>query len=194
MPQPQIAHRPPLRRAVGQPEQNGEDREQDRDLPGLAEVVGDRIACNSAGDRRGDRGDGDEPHDALVGCGDLPASDRAEERAQQAADVPCEVRDDGRERAEVQRDVERLVEGVVLLEEAPVREPGNEDEMAGRRDGQQFGEPLGDSERQSLPVGKRSRHLADTGRGEQHGEKQGCGGHGVDPDAAHLNEYRSARR
>ena len=157
-------------------------------------MVCDRIACESAGDRRGDRGDGDEPYDPLVSSGDLPACDRPEERAQQPADVPSEVRDDGRERAKVQRDVERLVEGVVLLEVVPVREPGDEDEMAGGGDGQQLGEPLGDSERQSLPVGKRSRHFADTGRGEQHGQKQGCGGHGVDPDAAHLNEYRSARR
>jgi hypothetical protein len=46
----------------------------------------------------------------------------------------AEVRDDGDQRAEVQRDVEGLVELVVLLQVAPVAEPGDEDQVARRRD------------------------------------------------------------
>ena len=66
---------------------------------------------------------------------------------------------DGDEGPEVERDVEGLVEAVVLLEVGPVRRPRDEDQMAGRRDRKQLGQPLDDPEHECLGIRQRGRVL-----------------------------------
>jgi hypothetical protein len=56
----------PLRRAVGDPEQHREQGEQDRDLPGVAQVVRDRVLAGGADDRGGHRGERDRPRQPLL--------------------------------------------------------------------------------------------------------------------------------
>src|SRR4029453_19044017 len=100
----------PLGRPVGEPEDAGEERHEDRDLPRLAEVVLDEALARRADDHRWNRGDHDEPGDALLRISNCACSHRAEPRGYEANEVVPEVRHDCDERAEVERDVEGLVE------------------------------------------------------------------------------------
>jgi hypothetical protein len=70
----------------------------------------------------------------------------------------------------VEGDVEGLVEVLVLLEVVPVEEPGNEDQVAGRRDRQELGQPLDDAEGERLPVGELARLFADSEQREHEGD------------------------
>ena len=85
------------------------------------------------------------------------------------ADLAPEVRDDGHERPDMQRDVERLVEVGVRLEIRPVEEPRHEDEVPGRRDGQELRETLDGAQHERLPVRERAGTLADAEDAEQDG-------------------------
>ena len=50
----EVLHRPLLRAAVGEPEEEAEDGEEDRDLPGIPEIVRDRILGQGTDDRSRD--------------------------------------------------------------------------------------------------------------------------------------------
>ena len=99
-------------------------------------------------------------------------ADGPEPRADEAHEVAPEVRADRDERSEVQRDVERLVEAVVLLEVRPLGRPGNEDEVARRRDRQELGEPLHDAEDERLAVRERRRVVPHSEEREDDGETE----------------------
>ena len=89
-----------------------------------------KLLAGRARERGWNRGREHEPRDSLVGPRDAALTDGAEPRGHVADDVAPEVDEDGDERAEVERDVEGLVEVRVRLEVAPVREPGDEDQVS----------------------------------------------------------------
>ena len=132
---PEVGHAAPRRRAVHEPEEDAEDGQEDRDLPGLAQVLGDEILAQGADGRGRDGGDSNEPRDARLRRVDAPPADAADPGGHEAHDVLPEIGDDRDERAHVQRDVEGLIELFVGLEVLPLEEPRNEDQMAGRGDG-----------------------------------------------------------
>ena len=109
-----------------------------------------------------------------------PVADGAEPGDDEPGDVSSEVGRDRHERADVQADVEGRVEGVVLLQIRPVREPGHEDQVAGRRDGQEFGQALNDTEHERLPARQLPRLFADPQRREHDGQQHRCPGQNVD--------------
>src|SRR6266511_592306 len=74
-PEPDVLELPGLRTPVGNPENQAEDREVDRDLPRLSEMLLDRLLAGGAGNCRGDRSDEDEPGDFLVGRADRAPPD-----------------------------------------------------------------------------------------------------------------------
>ena len=172
VPETEVTHRLRLSRAVGPVQKQRAGCEQDEDLPGLAEVVGDGVLADETCDAGRNRGDEDEPRDPLVGRCDAPASDRADPRAHQPDDVAPEVGADGDERAEVERDVERLVEAVVLLEVRPLGCPRDEDQVAGRRDRQELRQALDDPEDERLPVRECRRVVPHSGEREDDGEAE----------------------
>ena len=90
-------------RAVGDPEQDREEREEERDLPRLAEVPVDRVLAERADDRRGHGCDRDRPGEPLVRVADRARADRRAATRAVADDVVPEVDDDRDERAEVER-------------------------------------------------------------------------------------------
>ena len=157
------------RRAVGDPEHDGEDGEQDRDLPRLAEVLGDRVLAERA--RRQRPGTVATATNQAIALGRRldppPARALASHATTSSTTSSPEVADDRDERPEVQRDVERLVELVVRLEVRPVREPRDEDQMARGRDRQELREPLDDAEHERLPVRQRAGRLT-RADGRQH--------------------------
>ena len=116
-------------RSAPQQEQRSR-RQQDEDLPRLAEVIGYRVLTGQADNARRDGRDEHEPRDALVRRLHPPSTNRAEPGSDESGDVAPEVGPDSDERPEVERDVEGLVEAVVLLEVRPLGCPRNEDEMA----------------------------------------------------------------
>ena len=107
-------------------------------------------------------------------------------RHDELADLAPEVRDDGHERPDVQRDVERLVEVRVRLEIRPVEEPRDEDQVPGRRDGQELREALDGAEHERLPVRERAGTLADAEDAEEDGYAQSDAGRDDDADALHA--------
>jgi hypothetical protein len=86
----------------------------------------------------------------------------------------------------MERDIECLVEVLVRLEVVPVREPGNEDEMTRRGDGEELGEPLRDPEHERLPVGQRSGPVADAQNREHDCQSQQDARGEVETGAAHA--------
>ena len=68
------------------------------------------------------------------------------------AQIVAEVRQHGDERAGVQRDVEGLVELGVLLEIVEVEHPGHQDQVPGRGNRQELGQPLHDAQQQRLEL------------------------------------------
>ena len=148
-------------------------------------MVGDDVLAERA-DRGGrDGGDGDEPGHALVRRDDPAPADAREPGSDQALDVVPEVGDDRDERPDVERDVERLVELLVGLEVLPLEEPRNEDQVARRGDGQELCGALHDAEHERLPVGERSRFLADAGDGQEGGDGESPAGDDQNAGATH---------
>jgi hypothetical protein len=147
-------------------------------------VVLDHLLTESAGERRGDRGDEDEPSDLLVGRFDRPAADGAEPGRDEPENVRPEVDDDCDERPEVEGDVEGLVEVLVLLEVVPVEEPRHENQVAGRGDREQLGEALHDAEDERLPVREFPGLFTHSGERQDEGESEQRGRHSVDENAA----------
>ena len=143
---------------VGDPEDDGEHGQEDRDLPGLTEVLGDECLAGAADDHGRNRRDEQEPGDPLVRAGN-GAARKERNRRDVPREVLPEVRDDGDQGAEVEGDVEGLVELVVLLEAGPVGQPGHEDQVSGRRDRQELGRPLHQAEDERLPVRERAGDL-----------------------------------
>ncbi len=88
----------------------------------------------------------------------------------------------------MQRDIERLVEVGILLEVRPFEQPGHENEVPGRRDGQQLREALDGAQDERLPVGERAGSVADAENAEQDGHAQGDAGPDDDADALHARE------
>ena len=119
--QRQVVHRPRHRPAVGPAEEKAEPRQEDRDLPGLAHVLGDEVLEQEADHPRRDRRRDDHPRHPLLGRRDRATPQRAEPRDDETLQVVPEVRPDRDERPEVKRDVERLVEGVVRPRGSPTR-------------------------------------------------------------------------
>ena len=119
------------------------------------------------------------------GVVDSGAADRAPERAQERDDLTPEVHDDRNEGSEVEGDVERLVERVVLLEEVPVGEPRQEDEVARGGDRQELGETLRHAEGQRLPVGERAGSLAHAERSQNDRDEERRDRQSDDRGAAH---------
>src|SRR3546814_13439042 len=73
----------------------------------------------------------------------------------QADDVGAEVGDGADQGAEVQRHVEGLLERLLAGEVVPAEQPGNDAQVAARRDGQELREALGGPERsEERRVGK----------------------------------------
>ena len=165
--------------------------EEDRDLPGLAEVVGDPVLADDADDAGRDRGDDHEPGDSVVGGLDAAAvADRTSRRGE-PDDVAPEVRPDRDERAQVERDVERLVEAIVLLEIRPLGGPRNEDQVTRGRDREELGQALHEPEHERLPVRQRVRVVGDAGEREHEGEPQRRPRDAVHEGAAHAVILRS---
>jgi hypothetical protein len=95
----------------------------------------------------------------------------------------------------MQGHVERLVELGIQLEVRPVEEPGHEDQVARRRDGQELREALNGAEDERLPVRQRAGRLAGTEDAEQDGHAESNAGRDDDADALHAREsYGWARR
>ena len=88
----------------------------------------------------------------LVLVGDLAPARAAHHSARVAQEVVPEVGDHRHQRAEVQRDVEGLVEVRVLLEVVEVQHPWHEDQVPGRGDREELGQPLHDAEQQRLEL------------------------------------------
>src|SRR4029079_18140151 len=105
----EVADRPLLRHAVGEPEQHAEDGEGYRDLPGLAEVFLDDALAQRSGDRGRNRRGEDTPRGPLLGAPDPSVAHAAKPGGDERDDVLPEVRDDGDQRPQVKRHVERLV-------------------------------------------------------------------------------------
>ena len=126
------------------------DDQQDRDLPWLPEVVLDEALPEASRDHRGDRADGDGPGEPLISALDRAPADGDPQRLQQPDDVGPKVGEHGDQRPGVKRDVERLVEGLVVLQEAVILEPGNEDQVTGGRDRQKLGQPLDHPQQERL--------------------------------------------
>ncbi len=141
---------------VDRVEDEGADGEEDRDLPGLAEVPLDRAAERRADDHCRNRGDYHDPRDPFVRVANRPLHARFATKPSQARELCPEVRDYCHERSEVQRDVERAVEAFVLFEVRPVEQPGHEDQVPRRRDGQELREALDGAQNERLPVGERT--------------------------------------
>jgi hypothetical protein len=85
----------------------------------------------------------------------------------------------------VERDVEGLVEAVVLLEVGPLGGPGDEDEVARRRDRQQLGEALDDAEHERLPVRERVGIVPHSEECQDEGETERRSRDAEDERAAH---------
>ena len=185
MPKAEIAHRTLLRSAIGGEQEKRAGGKQDRDLPGLAEPVGDRVLAKKADDARRNRRDHDEPRDPLVRARDPSTSDGAEERVNEAHDVAPEVRSHGDERAEMEGDVVGLVEAVVFLQERPVGAPGHEDEVCRGGDREELGQPLDDTEHERLAVGERIWIVADAEEREHDRKPERCPCDAVEERAAH---------
>ena len=81
-----------LGRAVGHVEEAGEEREEDRDLPRLAQPLGDQVLPHGADDRRRHRRRRHVPGDPLVGGLDPPPPERSEPRSGEADDVVARSR------------------------------------------------------------------------------------------------------
>src|SRR5947199_182988 len=77
---------------------------------------------------------------------DAPPQGGPDARRDETAEVAPEVDDGADERPRVQGHVEGLVEVLEVVELVPVEQPGHEDEVAARRDGEELAEPLGDPE------------------------------------------------
>src|SRR6266508_5381511 len=182
----EVLDRPPFRKAVGQPEENPKNREQDGDLPRLAKVLLDDVLTGCSRERGRNRGREHVPRDPLVGPRDAAPTGGAEPCGHVADDVAPEVHDDGDERAQVERDVEGLVEVRVRLEVAPVREPRDEDQVSRGRDRQQLGQALHDSEYERLPVGEGPGAVADACGCEQDGQEEECARGEVETRAADV--------
>src|SRR5688500_11723414 len=182
---PEIGHLLGRGRLVGNPEEDAEDDEEDRDLPRLPEVACDQVLAERADYRGRDGCDGDEPGDPLVGRGDAAPSDAREPGRDQAGDVVPEVGDHGDQGPDVEGDVERLVELLVRLEVLPLEEPRDEDQMARRGDRKELGGALHDAEHERLPVRQRSRHFADAGDGQEGGDGESPAGDDQDAGATH---------
>ena len=142
---------------VGDPEDDGEHGQEDRDLPGLTEVLGDECLAGAADDHGRNRRDEQEPGDPLVRAGN-GAARKERNRRDVPREVPPEVRDDGDQGAEVEGDVEGLVELVVLLEVVQSASQGTRI-VSGRRDRQELGRPLHQAEDERLPVRERAGDL-----------------------------------
>ena len=127
---------------VGDPEQDTEDGERDRDLPGLAELLLDEALAQRL--RRSPPGWSPRRRPRRCARPAVSMLRRRSEPTQRddvADDVAPEVDDDRDQRPEVERDVERLVERRVRLEVVPVGDPGDEDQVPRRRDRQQLVAP-----------------------------------------------------
>jgi len=165
---------------VGDPEEEAEHGEEDRDLPGLAQPRLDRRLAERAGERGWDRPREDVPGQPLIVVPDRAVAHGAEPRADIPHHVGPEVEDHRDERPEVKGDVEGLVEALVRFQVVPVPDPRHEDQVTGRRDRQELRQALCYSERERLPVGKAPSLLPDARHGEDDRDGKEDGGQSVD--------------
>src|SRR6266545_2235169 len=187
---PDLVDRAARGHAVREPENDGEDREQERDLPGIAELLLDEVLPGSAGDGRGDGRDRDVPGDALVLVLDASATDASEPGPDEPHDVTPEIEDDRDERSEMKRDVEGLVEVRMLLEIGPAGKPRDENKVTGRGDRKELGRALHDSEDECLPTRELAVRLPHAESSEHDGKgKSGACERDRDPRTAHTREY-----
>ena len=168
---------------VGDPQHDSENGQEDRDLPGLAELGDDEVLAECPDDGGGHRGEHDQPGQALLRPIDAPVANGAEPGDESAAMSRRKYAVTATSVPKCRADVEGRVEGVVLLQIRPVCEPGHEDEVAGRRDGQKLGQALDDTEHERLPARQLPCLLADPQGGEHHGQEQRCPGQDVDANA-----------
>jgi hypothetical protein len=149
-------------------------------------VVGDLVAREHADQAGGNRGDDDEPREALVGSLDSPCAQRPGPRREERDELTPEVRRDRDERSEVECDVERLVERLVLLQVLPAAEPRDEDQVPRGGDRQELRRPLHEAEHERLPVREASRLVPHSEHGQYERGEEGRGGDGEDGGAAHA--------
>ena len=109
------------------------------------------------------------------------AAHAAEPRGGEPDDVRPEVGHHGDERPQVERDVERLVELLVRLQVRPVEEPGDEDQVARRRDREELCQALDDPQDERLPVEQGGGVVPDAG--EREDDREGQRHRGGDEDA-----------
>ena len=179
----QILDRAISKSAVSEIEQRGAEREENRDLPRLAEPLLDEALADGPRERGRNRGDDHDPGDALVSRPDCARAQAVPPGADELAELAPEVRDDRHERADVERHIERLVEVGMRLEIGPVEQPGDQDQVAGGRDRKQLGEALDGAEDEGLPVGEGGGRVADAEDAEQQGDRERDAGRHDDPDA-----------
>jgi hypothetical protein len=134
---------PPV--SLGEPEQGCAHEQQQRDQPEpLAKGSVEEALERGTQQRGGDDADREQPCQASVRFAAHRAfRDRAEPRDEQPPQVPPEVDEQSDQCPEVKHHVER---GAVEERVVPAEQPRDDDEVRRRRDGQELGEPLHDSD------------------------------------------------
>src|SRR6266536_1715289 len=135
--------------SVHQEQDHAERGKHDRDQPGIPQLLFDDVLEERADNSSRDRADHEEPGHSFIHSRHREASDRPGPGRQVLGDVPPEVRHGARERAHVQGDVERLVQGLVG-EDAPMEEPGHQDQVPRARYRRELREALNDPQHDRL--------------------------------------------
>jgi hypothetical protein len=137
---------PPAPDGLEQEQQGSGQQQQQRGDERRAEGLLDRVLEEEAHDRHRDaRRHDQQPHPPVRQA--LAAAVQAEEAAHDRLQLAAEVHEDRTERPEVQEHVE----GQPALAEAEGE--GDEDEVAGARDGDELGQALHDADQQRLQPG-----------------------------------------
>ena len=146
----------PAAPSVRQPQDHGADDQRHRDQADLAERGLGEVAQEEAGDGRRDRGRDQQPGQPPVGIAlERPVADGGEAGRHQADPVGAEVDEQRQQRPQVEHHAERQRRDERI---GPAEQVRDDDQVPGRRDRQELGEPLHDPHDRALGSIEASRH------------------------------------